>query len=83
MLAGVYVGHPTEALHWYDQGIAYERRHGGDFVAESKAVYLAEHGQVAESLALYEELLTRVTLDEQDKERIRRNIDRLRARGGS
>ena len=79
-IATIYdkLNQPIEVLKWYDQGIALERRQGGDFVAESKAVYLAERGEVSESLALYEALLTRETLDEQAKERIRQNITVLR-----
>jgi tetratricopeptide (TPR) repeat protein len=73
-------GQTAEALRWYDAGITYERRHGRYFVAESKAVYLAEQGQVNESLATYEALLTESFVDEVSKERIRQNIRKLRQR---
>lgn len=74
------LGQTTEALRWYDEGMAYESRHGQVFVAESKAIYLAEQGKAEESLALYETLLTRASLDGSTQERIRQNIRRLRQR---
>lgn len=68
------LGQTAEALRWYDEGMAYERRHGQCFVAEQKALYLAERGRGQESLAVYEALLSRASLDEATKERIRQNV---------
>ena len=74
------LGQTAEALRWYDAGMDYERRQGQCFVAEQKALYLAERGQLRESLAVYEALLNRASLDEMTKERIRQNIRVLRER---
>lgn len=74
------LGQPEEALRWYGRGMGYERRSGGHFVAESQAAYLAQLGRLEESLLAYEDLLARESLDEQSRERIRQNINRLRAR---
>jgi tetratricopeptide (TPR) repeat protein len=69
-----------EALTWYDQGIAYERRHCQFHVTESKAAYLANQGRIDESLAIYEELARQPYLLESDKERIRGAIAQLQNR---
>jgi len=83
-IAVVYqqMGRIDEALAAYEAGAAYERRHGRFYVAEMKAAFLATHGRDRESLLEYQELLGRAELTEADKERIRRNIETLRARSG-
>lgn len=73
------LGQPEEALQWYERGMDYERRAGGCFVAEHRAAYLANLNRLEESLLAYEELAARESLDEQSRERVRQNIDRLRA----
>ncbi len=82
-LAVVYdkMGRVTDALAWYDEGIAYERAHGRFYVTEQKAVYLAQMSRVSESLRVYKELLTHSYLTESDKERIRTNVKLLQERG--
>jgi tetratricopeptide (TPR) repeat protein len=74
------LGRPEEALSWYGTGADYEHRHARHFVAERRAAYLAEKGRHHESLALYRELLGRPALTEEDKERIRQNIELLQRR---
>jgi tetratricopeptide (TPR) repeat protein len=69
-----------DALAWYDEGATYERPYKRHFVAEKKAVYLAEKGRYRDSLYAYERLLSRADLTEGDKERIERNIETLRRR---
>lgn len=68
---------PDEALLWYEEGVQYELRQGGHFVAESRAGYLAELGRHRESLAHYRDLLAHPGLTEVDKERVRKNIELL------
>ena len=70
-----------EALVWYDRGADHERASGRFFAAEHRAAYLAEKGRTRESLTRFKELLGHPGLTEDDKERIRRNIDLLRKRG--
>lgn len=72
------LGKEQEALASYDKGISYERMHSRFFVTEQKAAYLARLGRYQESLRLYEELLTKRFLQEEDKYRIRHNIQMLR-----
>lgn len=76
------LGQPEEALRWYGRGIAYERRSRGHFAAESRAAYLAQLGRLEESLLAYEDLLAQESLDEQTRERVRQNINWLRAQLG-
>lgn len=59
--------------------MVYERRSGGHFAAESRAAYLAQLGRLEESLLAYEELSARESLSEPVQERVRQNINRLRA----
>ena len=73
----------TDALAWYDQGIAYERPYSRFFVTEHKAAYLARHGRLLESLRLYEALLIQPYLEESDKDRVRTNIGILREQAAS
>jgi hypothetical protein len=51
-------------------------------VAEHKAAHLHTTGRDAESLRLYEELLNRSSLTEDENHRIRANVSLLRARLG-
>ncbi len=73
-------GQDSDALAWYERGINYERPHGGYFAAEQKAAFMAGRGWTAESLALYERLLSEPSLTEEDEERIRQNITILKDR---
>jgi hypothetical protein len=76
-------GQDADALVWYDHAISFERAHGGFFAAEQKAAYMAEMGWTADSLALYEQLLSEPSLKDvkdEDRERIRQNISILRQR---
>jgi hypothetical protein len=74
------MGRIEDALAWYERGEEYERHHDRHYVAEQRAVYLADKGRSGESLSSYEELLLRHGLTEDDKERIRSNIELLRRR---
>jgi hypothetical protein len=73
-------GQDSDALAWYDRAINYERPHGGYFAAEQKAAFMAGRGWAADSLALYERLLSEPSLTEEDEERIRQNITILKDR---
>ncbi len=73
------LGRPEKALQWYERGMDYERRTGGCFVAEHRAAYLAKIGRLEESLLAYEDLAARESLSEQARERVRQNINWLRA----
>lgn len=75
-------GEVEEALRWYERGMTYERLAGGHFVEEQRALYLAEKGRIAESLFAYRTLLSRPTLAEEEKARIRHNIRLLEERSG-
>jgi tetratricopeptide (TPR) repeat protein len=69
-----------EALIWFDEGVGYERAHDRHYVAERKAVYLAEKGRYQAGLEEYERLLSRSGLTEGDRERIESQIETLRRR---
>jgi hypothetical protein len=73
-------GEESDALLWYDHAISFERTHGGFFAAERKAAYMAEIGLTADSLSLYERLLSEPSLTNEDEERIRQNISILKQR---
>ncbi|MDQ1557376.1 MAG: hypothetical protein QOD32_436 [Pyrinomonadaceae bacterium] len=75
-------GQDSDALAWYDRAIGYERTHGRFFAAEHKAAFLAERGWNAESLAMYERLLSEPSLTDEDGERIRQNLSTLKQRLG-
>jgi len=75
-------GQDSDALAWYDRAINYERPHGRYFAAERKAAYLAELGRTAESLSMYERLLSEPSLTGEDEERIRQNLSILKNRAG-
>ena len=68
------MGQETEAVAWYDKGAAYESGHGRYYVAERKAIYLAEKGHIEKSLHQYQALHDRPELTEADKARIAQNI---------
>jgi tetratricopeptide (TPR) repeat protein len=72
------LGREQQALGSYDRGISYERIHSRSFVAEHKAGYLSRLGRHQEGLRLYEELLLRRALMEEEKTRISQNIKLLR-----
>jgi len=67
----------SEALGWYDEGIAYEHPHRRFALSEQKAERLAELGRREEALRIYKDLLTRPYLMEADKHRLRRCIECL------
>lgn len=73
-------GQDSDALAWYDRAIGYERPHGRFFAAERKAAYMAERGWTAESLTMYEKLLSEPSLTGEDEERIRQNLSILKER---
>jgi hypothetical protein len=75
-------GQDSDALAWYDRAINYERPHGRFFAAERKAAFMAERGWNAESLAMYERLLSEPSLTDEDGERIRQNLSTLKQRLG-
>ncbi|HEY9402637.1 MAG TPA: hypothetical protein VIQ24_08075 [Pyrinomonadaceae bacterium] len=75
-------GQDSDALAWYDRAIGYERPHGRFFAAERKAAFMAERGWTAESLAMYERLLSEPSLTDEDEERIRQNLSILKNRAG-
>lgn len=75
-------GQDSDALAWYDRAINYERAIGRFFAAERKAAFMAEKGWTAESLAMYERLLSEPSLTEEDEERIRQNLSILKNRAG-
>jgi len=75
-------GQDSDALHWYDRGIGYERTHSRFFVAERKAAFLAEKNWNTDSLTLYERLLTEPSLTDEDKKRIQHNISLIKERLG-
>jgi tetratricopeptide (TPR) repeat protein len=84
-LAVVYekMGRSGDALRAYDRGIAYERPHSRCRVTEEKAGYLMRVGRMAEALAIYESLIGRSFLTEDDKRRLSHSIAALRnAQGG-
>ena len=71
-------GQDSDALAWYDRAIGYERTVGGFFAAERKAAFMAEKGWRAESLSMYEKLLSEPSLTDEDAERITQNISILK-----
>jgi hypothetical protein len=73
-------GQAADALAWYDRAINYERPHGRYFAAERKAAFMAEQGWTAESLAMFEQILSHPSLTDEDGERIRQNISILNER---
>ena len=75
-------GEDSDALAWYDRAIGYERAHGRFFAAEHKAAFMAEKGWSADSLTMYERLLSESSLTEEDRERIEQNISTLKERLG-
>jgi hypothetical protein len=75
-------GQDSDALLWYDHAISFERAHGQFFAAEHKAAYMAEMNLTADSLTMYEQLLSEPSLTDEDRERIRQNISILKQRAG-
>jgi len=75
-------GQDSDALAWYDRAIGYERSIGRFFAAERKAAFMAERGWTAESLSMYEKLLSEPSLTDEDGERIRQNLSTLKQRLG-
>jgi hypothetical protein len=75
-------GQDSDALAWYDRGIGYERSIGRFFAAERKAAFMAECGWTAESLSMYEKLLSEPSLTDEDGERIKTNLATLKQRLG-
>lgn len=71
---------PKGALPWYERGVSYERPHRRFMVAENLAYSLLQQGKTDESIRIYEDLLTRGELTENDKVRMRNNLASLRAK---
>lgn len=72
------MGQDSDALAWHERAIGYERAYGGFFATEQKAAFMAGKGWTAESLAIYERLLSEPSLTDEDGERIRQNISILK-----
>lgn len=73
-------GRKYDILKWYDEGIRFEERYCQYFVTEKKAIYLANIGEMSESLAILKQLYQQPYLTEGDKSRIQQNIDILSKR---
>jgi len=73
------LGRERETREAYRQAMDLERRHGRSFVAEHHAAYLARIARVRDSLHAYEDLLRRPSLTEEEKNRLRQNVDYLRS----
>jgi tetratricopeptide (TPR) repeat protein len=71
------LGQEQEAIASYDKGISYEKRHSRFFVTEQKAAYLSRLGRTQECLRLYQELVTKPFLKEEEKYRFQHNIQVL------
>ena len=75
-LAVVYdrMGNTSEAMAWYDKGIAYEQNYCRFVVAEKKAHYLSQLGLSNQAVPIYESLMKQPFVSESEKERMRTTI---------
>lgn len=71
------LGNEPEALRCLDQAVALEEPHRRFTAIERKAVFLANHGKVAESLKLFQVLAQRKDLYISDVDRIQKTIGLL------
>lgn len=74
-------GHTDDAWAWYDHGMKLEERYCRFGVAEQKAAQLANRNRPSESLALYQKLLSKPYLTEQDRQRMEANVAILKQAG--
>ena len=66
-----------QALQWYTRAVQFEKPHCRFEAQEYLAVYLKEIGRPRDSLRVYESLVISPHLTEEDKLRMRQNIDEL------
>jgi tetratricopeptide (TPR) repeat protein len=78
-LASVYdrMGNTEQALAWFDKGIAQEGSYCRYEVAEQKVHYLAQIGQSAQAVPIFEALIRKPFLTEAEKERLRKETQAL------
>ncbi|HEX2892064.1 hypothetical protein [Vineibacter terrae] len=74
------LGRAPEALRAYDRAIALEWPLSRGESIERKAVFLADKGDAAAALVLYEDLMTRSYATEDDKHRYQERIAALKQR---
>ena len=72
------LGRTEDALAWFDRAIRLEPPQHRHFAAERRAAYLFERGRWTESLASFQDLLAQPHLMEEDRERIRGNIETIK-----
>lgn len=68
------MGDPEQAIKWYDRGIAHEQVQSQYGVAIRKAVYLFEKKRHNESLTVFDGLLSKPYLVENDRVAIQSNV---------
>lgn len=66
-----------QALQWYTRAVQFEKPHARFEAQEYLAVYLKEIERPRDSLKIYESLLASPHLTEEDKVRLRQNIEDL------
>lgn len=66
-----------QSLQWYTRAVQFEKPHCRFEAQEYLAVYLREIDRPRDSLKIYESLLASPHLTEEDKVRLRQNIDAL------
>jgi tetratricopeptide (TPR) repeat protein len=72
------LGRIDEALAWHDAAIEAARPIGNLWQTEQKAAYLVKLGRNAEAAAAYDAMLRRDDLTDDDRTRIRHNLNVLR-----
>jgi tetratricopeptide (TPR) repeat protein len=78
-LAIVYdrMGNTDTAIYWYNKGIDLEQNYSRFAVAEKKARYLSQLGRSKDAVPIYESLIKKPFVSENDKERMRKTIQTL------
>lgn len=66
-----------QSLQWYTRAVQFEKPHCRFEAQEYLAVYLKEIDRPRDSLKIYESLLISTHLMEEDKVRLRQNVDAL------
>ena len=76
ILAALYdrMGNTTEAINWFEKGVAYEENHARYTVLEKKAEYFSELGRRSDAVKIYETLLKQPFITEAEKERLRKTV---------
>jgi len=79
-IAVVYdkLGNIQQCLEWYTKAVQFEKPHCKFEAQEYLATYLKQIGRPRDSLKVLESLLPSAHLTEQDKVRIRQNIEELK-----